>query len=70
MLEKLETKPNFLNLVIPSDEIWFFQHGPEPRRQSEEWNTPDSLKQKKTSMSKSKADNVHYFLKSREVVLK
>jgi hypothetical protein len=53
MLEWLETEPHFLNWVITGDESWFFEYGPETKRQSEEWHMPQSPRQKKARMSKS-----------------
>jgi hypothetical protein len=54
MLERLETESDFLNRVITGDESWFSEYGPETKRQSEEWHTPQSPRQKKARMSKSK----------------
>jgi hypothetical protein len=52
MLERLETEPDVLNRIITADESWFFECDPETRRLSEEWHTPQSLRQKKTRISK------------------
>jgi hypothetical protein len=52
MLERLENEPDFLNRVITGDESWFFEYDPETKRQSEEWHTPHSPRQKKVRMSK------------------
>ncbi|GFT56485.1 putative DD34D transposase [Trichonephila clavipes] len=46
-------KPPFFDNVITGDENWFFQYDPETKRQSNEWHTPQSPRQKKTRMSKS-----------------
>jgi hypothetical protein len=54
MLEQLETEPDFLNRVITGDESSFFEYDPETKRQSEEWHTPHSPRQKEARMSKSK----------------
>jgi hypothetical protein len=54
MFERLETEPYFLTRTIKGDENWFFEYDPETRRQSEDWHTPQSPRQKKTRMSKSR----------------
>jgi gamma-glutamyl phosphate reductase len=51
MLERLETESNFLNRVITFDESWFSEYDPDTHRQSEEWHTPQSPRQKKALMS-------------------
>jgi hypothetical protein len=48
MLERRETKPDFLNRVITCDESWFFEYEPETKRQSEEMCTPQSPKREQT----------------------
>jgi hypothetical protein len=52
MLERLETEPDFLTGVITDDESWFVEYDPETKRQSEEWHTPQSPRQKKALVSK------------------
>jgi hypothetical protein len=52
ILERLETEPGLLNRVITGDESWFFEYDPETRKQSEEWHTPQSPRQKIARMSK------------------
>jgi hypothetical protein len=47
MLERLETEPDFLNRVLTGDESWLFEYDSETMRQSEEWHTPHSPRQKK-----------------------
>jgi predicted transcriptional regulator len=52
MLERLETEPDFLIRVIKVDESWFFEYDSETKRQSEEWHTPQSVREKKVRISK------------------
>jgi hypothetical protein len=52
MLERLKTEPYLLNRGITGDESWFLEYGPETKRQSEEWHTPQSPRQNKARMSK------------------
>jgi hypothetical protein len=52
MLEQLETEPDFLIRVKTGDESRFFEYLPETKRHSEEWNTPQSPRQKKARMNK------------------
>jgi hypothetical protein len=71
MLEQLETELDFLNRVIIYDERWFFEYDPEIKRQSEEWNAPQSTRKRKVRMSKSKIKKiVIIFFCSRVVVHK
>jgi hypothetical protein len=64
-------QPDFLNRVIPGDESWFFEYDPETKRQSKEWHTPQSPRQKKARISKSKLNTmVVIFFDSRGVVHK
>jgi hypothetical protein len=53
-LERLETEPDFLTRVIAGDESWFLDYDPETKRQSREWHTSQSPRQKKARMSKSR----------------
>lgn len=50
--------PNFLNNVITGDESWVFQYDPESKRQSAEWHTTSSPRQKKARMSKSRVKSM------------
>jgi hypothetical protein len=52
MLERLETEPAFLIRVITGGESWFLEYDPETKRQSEEWLTSQSPRQKKAHTSK------------------
>jgi hypothetical protein len=64
-------QPDFLNRIITGDESWFFEYDPETKRQSEEWQTPQSPGQKKARISKSKLNTmVIIFFNSRGVVYK
>jgi len=54
ILRNIENDPNFLGNVITCDESWFFQHDPESKRQSMDWKSPSSPRQKKAQKSKSK----------------
>ena len=47
ILQNIENDPNFLKNVITFDESWFFQHGPESKRQTMHWKNTSSLMQKK-----------------------
>jgi len=53
-LEQIENDPSFLERVITVDESWIFEYDPETKRQSQEWHTSASTRQKKGRMSKSK----------------
>ncbi|KAL4085370.1 hypothetical protein QTP88_027229 [Uroleucon formosanum] len=53
-LEQIENYPSFLERVITGDESWIFEYDPETMRQSQEWHTSASPRQKKGRMSKSK----------------
>ncbi|VVC26068.1 Armadillo-like helical [Cinara cedri] len=53
-LEQIENDPSFLERVITGDEPWIFEYDPETKRQSQEWHTSTSPRQKKGRMSKSK----------------
>ncbi|GFV53550.1 putative DD34D transposase [Trichonephila clavipes] len=54
LLERIEEEPHFFDNVITGDESWFFQYDSETKRQSNEWHTPQSPRQKKARMSKSR----------------
>lgn len=54
LLERIEEDPQFFDNVITGDESWFFEYDPETKRQSCEWHTPQSPRQKKARMSKSR----------------
>ncbi|GFT71652.1 putative DD34D transposase [Trichonephila clavipes] len=66
LLERIEKYPYFFDNIIDGDESWFFQYHPETKPQSNEWHTPQSLRQKKARMSKSrmKAILIDFFDKS------
>ncbi|XP_026816229.1 protein GVQW3-like [Rhopalosiphum maidis] len=46
-LEQIENEPSFLKRVITGDESWIFEYDPETKRQSQEWHTSASPRQKK-----------------------
>lgn len=52
--ELCEHDPNFLDNVITGDESWIFEYDPESKKQSAEWHTTSSPRQKKARMSKSR----------------
>ncbi|KAL4104600.1 hypothetical protein QTP88_019894 [Uroleucon formosanum] len=54
ILEHIENDPSFLERVITGDESWIFEYDPETKRQSQEWHTSASPRQKKGRLSKSK----------------
>lgn len=58
ILDCLEEDEHFLDNVITGDETWVFQYDPETKRQSEEWHTAQSPRQKKARMSKSKVKSM------------
>ena len=50
--------PSFLDNVITGDESRVFEYDPESKRQSAEWHTPTSRRQKKARMSKSRVKSM------------
>jgi hypothetical protein len=57
MLGRLGTEPDFLNRIIIDEESWFFEYDPETKRQSEDWHTPQTPRQKEARKSKLKVKN-------------
>lgn len=53
-----EDNPSFLDNVITGDESWIFQYDPESKRQSSEWHTTSSPRQKKARMCKSRVKSM------------
>lgn len=47
MHEWLETEPEFLNWIVTSGDLLFFECDSETKRQSEEFHTPQSPRQKR-----------------------
>ena len=47
ILEYIENDPKFLENVITCDESWFFQYAPDTKRQSMDWKSSSSPRQKK-----------------------
>ena len=54
LLDRLEREPEFFSRVITGDESWILDYDPETKNQSREWHTANSLRPKKSRMSKSK----------------
>jgi len=54
LLEQVEPDSELMERVITGDESRFFQYDPETKRQSLEWRSKGSPRQKKPCMSKSK----------------
>lgn len=70
-LDMCKRDRKFLNNVITGDETWAFKYDPETKRQSLEWHTHSSPRQKKARMSKSKIEimlivvfYIHWFITS------
>ncbi|GFX26104.1 protein GVQW3 [Trichonephila clavipes] len=54
LLERIEEDPLFFNNLITGDKSWFYQYDTETKRQSNEWHTPQSPRQKKARIFKSR----------------
>ncbi|GFX82944.1 histone-lysine n-methyltransferase setmar-like protein [Trichonephila clavipes] len=54
IIKRIEEDPYFYENNIIRDESWFCQYDPEAKHQSNEWHTPQSSRQKKARMSKSR----------------
>lgn len=54
ILDRLETKHDFLDRVITNDEPWIFEYDPETKHQSLQWRNPKSPRPKKARQSKVK----------------
>ncbi|XP_029163422.1 protein GVQW3-like [Nylanderia fulva] len=54
LADRCKNDPNFLENVVSGDETWVFEYDPESKRQSAEWQTPASPRQKKARMSTSR----------------
>jgi len=50
----LEWQDEILGRIITGDETWFYQYDPETKRQSAQWKTANSPRQKKFRQSKSR----------------
>ena len=50
----LESQGDILGRVIRGDGKWVYQYDPEPKRQSEQWKTPNSPRPKRFLRSKSR----------------
>jgi len=54
LLERIENDKTFFKNVITGDETWIFEYDLDTKRQSSEWHTCNSPRQKKARISKSK----------------
>ena len=54
IMARLEADPNLLGRTIIGDESWIFEYDPFTKRQSLEWKSPTSPRQRKARMSKFK----------------
>jgi len=52
VLESIENGKNVLKNVITGDESWIFEYDPDTKRQSSEWHTSNSPRQKKARINK------------------
>jgi len=58
LLDRVTSKPDFLQRVITGDETWGFEYDPTTKRQSSEWHTSRSLRPKKVGMGKSRVKSM------------
>ena len=71
IIESIEHDPGFLKKVVTGDKSWFFENDPKTKKQSLEWHTANSPKQKKAKMSKSKIKSMlTCFMDSTEIIQK
>jgi len=54
----LERQDDILGCVITGDETWVYQHDPETKQQSAQWNTANSPQPKKFRWSKSRVNTM------------
>ncbi|GFV01263.1 histone-lysine n-methyltransferase setmar-like protein [Trichonephila clavipes] len=54
VVRKIIKDPNTFDNIVTEDESWFFHYDPETKRQSNKWHTPQSPRQNKARMSKSR----------------
>jgi hypothetical protein len=47
LLQRIEDEPHLMNSVITCDETWIFTYDPETKRQSMQWKSTLSPRQKK-----------------------
>ena len=47
LLQRIENEPDLLNAIIICDETWVFSYDPETKRQSMQWKSTSSPRQKK-----------------------
>jgi len=55
LINRIETEPDIFKHVVTGDETWVFEYDPESKRQSAEWHTSSSPRQKKARKSKSRS---------------
>jgi hypothetical protein len=46
-LKQATDDPNFISIIITSNETWVYDYDPETKQQSLQWKSPNSLQQKK-----------------------
>ncbi|XP_035226671.1 protein GVQW3-like [Stegodyphus dumicola] len=54
LIDNADADPAFLDRIVTGDESWCYQYDPETKRQSSEWQSPSSPRQKKFRFEKSK----------------
>lgn len=54
LIDNADADPAFLDRIVTGDESWCYQYDPETKRQSSEWRSPSSPRQKKFRFEKSK----------------
>lgn len=54
LIDSADRDPLFLQSIVTGDESWCYQYDPETKRQSAEWRSPSSPRQKKFRFQKSK----------------
>jgi len=62
LLQRIENKPNLLNSLITYDEPWVLTDDPETKRQSMQWKSTSSPRQKSTHCSFEVQGHVYCFL--------
>lgn len=54
LIKTADENPDFLNCIVTGDESWCLKYDPETKRQSSEWRSPGSPRQKKVRSEKSR----------------
>ena len=65
LLHRTENEPDLLNSIITCDETWVFTYNLETKRQSVQWESTSSPRQKKARVSRSKFKAMLFSLISR-----